>query len=111
MLKDTFYRISAHEGDTYIFSFNSEHPIFKAHFPGKPIVPGACLVQMAQEILCTQRHQEVRFRMISNLKFQHPLTPNIPSIRVQITSKEENQVKVTYSVGNEGYAFFTGTYE
>ena len=36
--------------------FNPEHFIYKAHFPGNPVTPGVCLVQMAAEILGEQYH-------------------------------------------------------
>ena len=30
---------------------NSSHEIYKAHFPGNPITPGVCLLQIALELL------------------------------------------------------------
>ena len=38
--------------------FNPEHFIYKAHFPGNPVTPGVCLVQMAAEILGEQYHKQ-----------------------------------------------------
>lgn len=34
----------------FFVTLNAKHEIFRAHFPGNPIVPGVCLVQMAAEL-------------------------------------------------------------
>ena len=36
-----------------LLEFNTEHPIFKGHFPGQPVVPGACLLQIVKEMMQT----------------------------------------------------------
>ena len=35
----------------YVLILNAEHEIYKAHFPGRPITPGVCLLQIAKELL------------------------------------------------------------
>lgn len=39
---------------TYTIKLNAEHFIYAAHFPGEPITPGVCIMQIAQELL--ERH-------------------------------------------------------
>jgi 3-hydroxyacyl-[acyl-carrier-protein] dehydratase len=29
---------------------NADHPIFKGHFPGHPVLPGVCMLEMISEI-------------------------------------------------------------
>jgi len=31
---------------------NAEHRIYRGHFPGMPVVPGVCQVQIIKEVLC-----------------------------------------------------------
>ena len=54
-LKNKLYTITdmEHEGGTARFSLNlnAAHEIYEAHFPGEPVTPGVCLVQMAGELL------------------------------------------------------------
>ena len=54
MLKDDFFRIIALNGEVPSFraqlAFNAQHRIFGGHFPGQPVVPGVCLMQMVQEV-------------------------------------------------------------
>ena len=47
--------------------FNPSHPVFAGHFPGHPIVPGACLVQIAEDLTARLTAHPVRFTAIRNL--------------------------------------------
>lgn len=57
--------------------FNKEHTIYKAHFPGNPITPGVCLVQMALEILNEKFDKEYNLHSIQNIKFRLPIEPHL----------------------------------
>ena len=52
MLKNDFFTFTALqlEGDmvTTNIELNAAHSIFKGHFPGQPIVPGVCMMQMVK---------------------------------------------------------------
>ena len=53
-LKDNFYTIenATHDADKHVFGvlLNPNHAIYAAHFPGNPITPGACTLQMVGEL-------------------------------------------------------------
>lgn len=80
MLKDDFFTITGKEsGDgqtTYHVELNSNHAIFKGHFPGNPISPGVCNIGMIKA--CAE--EEVGYSLfIGNLKqckFSHLITPD-----------------------------------
>ena len=49
---DFFYVIKREERcdkQCFTIRLNGEHEIFKAHFPGEPITPGVCQLQMVVE--------------------------------------------------------------
>lgn len=71
-----FYTITMQDGSSFTVRFNALHPIFAGHFPGHPIVPGACLVQMAEDLSARVIGRPVRFTAVRNLKFRQPLTPD-----------------------------------
>ncbi len=57
-------------------SMNPEHPIFEGHFPGFPVVPGVCMIQITKELLEQALGRETRLVTARNLKFLTILNPN-----------------------------------
>ena len=55
MLKDSLYRILNISGENNaieaIIELDEHHDIFKGHFPGQPVLPGVCMLQITKEIL------------------------------------------------------------
>src|ERR1700742_5102343 len=54
---------------------NADHPIFKGHFPGQPIVPGVCMMQIVKEVLEAHIKQLTRLVKASDLKFLAFINP------------------------------------
>ena len=56
MLLDNFYTIlSSESSDSTIWTIqvklNPGHPVYQGHFPGHPVVPGVCLLQLTSVFL------------------------------------------------------------
>lgn len=49
--------------------------IFRAHFPGSPVTPGAVQVRMATELLSLHEGRECLLENVSRVKFVTPLLP------------------------------------
>lgn len=60
----------------YRVRLHPESVIFGAHFPGEPIMPGACIVQMVQELAAVWLQSELELVKVSNLKFLSVISPN-----------------------------------
>lgn len=73
--------------------FNASHPIFSGHFPERPIVPGVCIVQIAEELAVRTFGHPIRFMAIHNLKFRQPITPD-QEIIISIQKTTESMCKV-----------------
>lgn len=54
---------------------NPSHPIYKAHFPGNPITPGACLLQTAGEVLQQKMGRPLYLKTAKNIKYLNLLVP------------------------------------
>lgn len=58
MLQNDFFHItdlqSADNTITATVEIDPAHSIFEGHFPGQPVVPGVCMMQMVKEI--TEQH-------------------------------------------------------
>lgn len=82
--------------------FNDNHIIYKAHFPGNPITPGVCLVQIALEILELKFNNKFELIAIQNIKFKRPVVPMaFPEFLFEIKNVE-NETKVYVSVEEKG---------
>ncbi len=80
---------------------NADSVIFKAHFPGEPIMPGACIVQMVQELFSVWTKREVEIAKIVNLKFLSVIKPDEVldlDIAIKIKKEEDQQVHINADI-------------
>lgn len=109
LLRNSLYYIVEDREAEYRVRFDASHPIFAGHFPGHPVVPGACLVQIAEELLVTQLGQTVRFTSVRNLKFRQPVMPD-QEVTVAILPVKEQIINCQLSINQSISASFTATY-
>ena len=100
MLIEGLYKvISTENTDKGILAevhLNKDHAIFKGHFPGNPVMPGVCMIQIIKEITEESIGKILFLSVSSNIKFMAIINPEInPNLKVDITITEENgEVKV-----------------
>ena len=54
---------------------NSEHDICRAHFPSKPITPGAMLISIAIDLVTSEKGVTSDVDELKNVKFLSPHNP------------------------------------
>ncbi len=59
-----------------ILRINWRHPIFEGHFPGRPVVPGACLLQIMKELVSMALGYEIRLIRADQIKFISMIGPD-----------------------------------
>ena len=101
MLRNSFYDIVHRDQNVYTIRFNTKHPIFLGHFPERPIVPGACIVQIAEELAALSFGHPIRFTAIRDLKFRQPITPD-QEILISIQESTEPIYKVQCADSTKG---------
>ncbi|HEY0273032.1 MAG TPA: 3-hydroxyacyl-ACP dehydratase [Chitinophaga sp.] len=113
MLENSFYTITHEERDehsiTVTVSLNAAHPIFAGHFPGQPVVPGVCMVQIVKELLDKGTAQDTLLRHGSNIKFLHfidPVKQPQVHISVQYTAQPDASWKVVANIRSGEIIFF-----
>jgi len=78
---------------------NPLHDLYKAHFPGNPVTPGVCLVQMATEILEQKYSKKFLLSEAVNIKFRKTVGPNDePTFVFTKVVFEENLLKTSVSI-------------
>jgi 3-hydroxyacyl-[acyl-carrier-protein] dehydratase len=60
---------------TLELSLDAAHPIFGGHFPGNPVVPGVCQVQMITESLGSVTGKSMRLNSADTVKFLSMINP------------------------------------
>jgi 3-hydroxyacyl-[acyl-carrier-protein] dehydratase len=58
-----------------ILKLNAHHPIFKGHFPGQPVVPGVCMLQIVKELVEMAVGGPVQLSKANELKFLTVIDP------------------------------------
>lgn len=75
---------------------HAEHDVFKGHFPGNPIMPGVCMIQMIKELTEKTTGKELFLSVANNVKFMAKINPEeneIINLNLKI-SVENGIVKV-----------------
>lgn len=52
-----------------------DHPLFEGHFPGRPVLPGVCQMQIIKELVEQHIGQSLNYSSIRELKFLNPVIP------------------------------------
>ena len=112
-LLDSLYTIvseTANEsGNEFELKLNPEHFIYQAHFPGEPITPGVCIMQIAVELFEVTLKTPIALNTVKNIKFLRIISPNeVTDVKysLQKITKEDGllKVQVTVSAAEEIYA-------
>jgi len=101
VLKD-FYKVLSEEKTTdskYTITIlvNEKHEVFKGHFPGNPIMPGVCMIQIIKELTEKITQSTLMIQTLSNVKFMALINPEAtPELRLEldIVTTEDDLVKV-----------------
>jgi 3-hydroxyacyl-[acyl-carrier-protein] dehydratase len=94
---------------------NKEHPVFKGHFPGNPILPGVCTVQIIRELLEKAVGKELILIKAGNIKYLGFINPTTtPEVQfdlvINYTEAGSIACTATVSAGEATLCSFKGDY-
>src|ERR1700743_1662046 len=104
MLFKDFYKVVSlnnAEGSKHnaIVLINEHHDIFKGHFPGNPVMPGVCMMQVIKELTEEITSKTLLMQSLSNAKFMALINPFVhPELIIELDiagNDEEVKVKGT----------------
>ena len=85
-------------------SIKRTHKIFEGHFPGLPIVPGVCMMQIIREIMEVTTERSLMIVGADNMKFLSVIDPD---------QNQEVDVSITYTENSGSFivnaSLFAGT--
>lgn len=89
-------------------SINKNHKILEGHFPGLPIVPGVCMMQIIREIMEVTTGKSLRLTASDSMKFLSVINPD-QNNEVEVTvayTEDSNQFLVTATLFAGAITFF-----
>jgi 3-hydroxyacyl-[acyl-carrier-protein] dehydratase len=102
MLLNDFFTISNLESHGHDVKasliINADHRIFEGHFPGQPVVPGVCMMQMVKEILEQVLEKSTDLVSAAEMKFLaviNPVENNIIQAILNYTMIEDGGISVS----------------
>ena len=114
---DFFYvQSSSHTNGTISahLQLNAEHRIFEGHFPGQPVVPGVCMVQIIKELLETALGTTLQLRKADHIKFLAVIDPRRSvdiDAAIRYTRVEDNyEVTASFFKGEIVYLKLKGNF-
>jgi len=105
MLMNDFFTISKLEKEGFEIKaelvINANHKIFEGHFPGHPVVPGVCMMQMVKEIIEKVIGEKTNLVRAGEMKFLAIIDP-----------KENNMIRATlkYNIEENGNMAVSATF-
>lgn len=94
---------------------NAGHPVFEGHFPGNPILPGVCTVQIVKELLEVVFKKELMLEKAGNIKYLGFVSPvTTPEVLFNLAIKENETggmvCNASVSAGGNVVCTFKGEY-
>lgn len=101
LLKDFYKVVSLEKIDSQkhlaIILINENHDVFKGHFPGNPIMPGVCMMQIIKELTEQITKKSILLQSLTNVKFMALINPFITPellLELDISTTEDGLIKV-----------------
>jgi 3-hydroxyacyl-[acyl-carrier-protein] dehydratase len=96
-----------------VLRLDPEHRIFGGHFPGRPVVPGACLLQLVEELMARVTGKDGRLNKVDHIKFVSMIDPHLNAmVTMTLTWQETGEgglkVEAEASVGGGAEASARG---
>lgn len=96
MLIKDFYTLksidSTENSHVCVVEVNPNHDVFKGHFPGNPIMPGVCTMQIIKELTAKITGKTLQLQKATNVKFMSLINPELSNeLRLQLDITEDSE--------------------
>ncbi|MDR2234262.1 MAG: beta-hydroxyacyl-ACP dehydratase [Tannerella sp.] len=113
-LLDYYYSIRNHTttgGNTqFDVTLLSECSVYDGHFPGMPVAPGVCNIQMIKECVEQMTGQSLLLESIAQCKFLAMITPQQHDdlqINIDLLNDDDKKYNIKASICRDGKEFIT----
>lgn len=119
MLEGTLYTIVTNEpkeqGRDITIELKSDHAIFAGHFPGLPVLPGVCMLQIVKELSENSVNKKLQLVRADHLKFLQLVNPNEnKTLKIGISCSQpiDDSIQIVATISHSATCFkFKGTFK
>lgn len=115
MIED-IYRIVSAEGQEpsccFRIAFNLDSLIYRVHFPGNPITPGACQLEIVRQLAGKVLGCNVRILTVRNIKYLQIIDPRVTSevsVSLSFSESDDPGQKRLSAIISDGASVYTKT--
>lgn len=103
----TYTKQTTTEDLLFLVKIDANHPIFGGHFPGNPILPGVCQMQMVKDIFKSEFPEYSCVVSSKAIKFLHIINPrDVDTFQLKISSdKRGDDFKLSASIYDENHTY------
>ena len=112
MILTDFYEIvhtkQSDQETVFHIKLNPNHVIYSGHFPGQPVLPGVCTLQIIKECaqqLVNKKLQYLRITLCKFLRFVDPAQCSEITLSVSINEKDDGGFQLLANGMNGDYDF------
>ena len=91
----------------YLIEIDFSCPVFKGHFPKKPILPGVMMCDIVRYLVSTHLGVNVQLILAKNIKFSKIIEPkknNTYNVKISINNDQEKyKVKAVFTQNDDAY--------
>ncbi len=103
MLLHSFFKIveTSREDDktVVIVQLEKQHSIYEGHFPGNPVAPGVCLIQMIREVIELLKDQKLMLAEADEIKFLNIVNPlMVDALRIEIKNRPKSENPLAFNI-------------
>lgn len=99
----------------YLIKIDFSHPVFKGHFPEKPVLPGVMMCDIIRHLISNKLGIQAHLSFAKNIKFTRMITPsrnNTYNVAFSITeNKKEYNVRAIVSQSKDIYFKLNARYK
>lgn len=111
MLIENLYKLDSFDSDAQkavaSVTLNVQHKIFEGHFPGQPVLPGVCQLQMVKELLERATTHKLFLSEAANCKFLQMIDPTQTNVlAITIDYKKEAETVTCNAIIKSGDAVY-----
>ena len=99
----------------YLIDIDFSHPVFKGHFPKKPVLPGVMMCDIVRYLVSDKLGVKVQLILAKNIKFLRMIVPsenNTYNVKISIEEYQERyNIRAIISQNNDAYFKLNARYK